>query len=624
MEVSTTDDLSPLSDASITNMIENLQEEGVLECHLPGGGYIHLSEELPYLVVYRQDEEGKDQITVKFILSEASFLIIGNKDFEGYQRLLYKLSDVMATKFKTFLMLEIFAGEVGSRQFKIKGPADKLPTTLDVFKNELDHLSSKYEMLPLEPAKIENTSKRHPAENVPLLEIAELKGSGSLLLGLEIPPVYRSEEGEEYPVFFRNFKDDLILAFHKTIYEFIRVQTSSGIGSYAALGQKYLKEKVFEIDKKLSRIEQSYQFLWLVSPANIHEIKKTFFESNYEKLLNYHYRLLPIDPDVLKRELYNLKIEDIDDPAISFLFREKREELDQQITMLSQRGTRNFFYNSILLYKGVDRLLCTEAEQLLNEVPETTKNNSEDLIDSLQFSSLARKEFEFFRKQDESFSSKVHIRKDVNILMVSQGELYIPEDYKMNKAESAALIQHEVGTHVLTYHNGKKQPLSQLSVGLADYDSLQEGLAVMAEYLVGGLTANRLRTLAGRVVAGKALVDGADFREIFRLLKIEYGFSAERAFNITSRIMQGGGFLKDIIYLKGLVELRQYLKDGGEYEPLLAGKFGVKHNPIIKALTERQILKPASLRPSYLLTKNVKEKLDLIREGLPLSKMITT
>ena len=73
MEVSTTDDLSPLSDASITNMIENLQEEGVLECHLPGGGYIHLSEELPYLVVYRQEEDRNDQITVKFVLSEASF-----------------------------------------------------------------------------------------------------------------------------------------------------------------------------------------------------------------------------------------------------------------------------------------------------------------------------------------------------------------------------------------------------------------------------------------------------------------------------------------------------------------------------------------------------------------------
>ncbi|WP_255702751.1 tyrosine/phenylalanine carboxypeptidase domain-containing protein [Antarcticibacterium sp. 1MA-6-2] len=118
-------------------------------------------------------------------------------------------------------------------------------------------------------------------------------------------------------------------------------------------------------------------------------------------------------------------------------------------------------------------------------------------------------------------------------------------------------------------------------------------------------------------------MDGGDFREIFRLLTREYGFLPERAFNITSRIMQGGGFLKDIIYLKGLVELRKYLQDGGEYEPLLAGKFGIKHTKIIQELTNRGILNSGVLRPSYLLTEDTEKKLDLIRKGLPLSKMIS-
>ena len=118
-------------------------------------------------------------------------------------------------------------------------------------------------------------------------------------------------------------------------------------------------------------------------------------------------------------------------------------------------------------------------------------------------------------------------------------------------------------------------------------------------------------------------MEGGDFQQIFRLLTKDYGFSAERAFNITSRIMQGGGFLKDIIYLKGLVELRKYLQDGGEYEPLLAGKFGIKHVGIIKELTDRNILQPGVLRPSYLLTEEVTKKLNLIREGLPLSQMIS-
>jgi uncharacterized protein (TIGR02421 family) len=615
--------ISELSKESIKKILTNLEKESETNCKLPGGGMMHIEKELPYLVIYRKKRN--DPYTKRMVISESSYLVIGEKDFEGYQQLIFAISDELSVKFKSYMLLEMYAGENGSSTFVIKGPSRKLPTTLEVLQKELNNINHIYSGLYLK-AEISDTKDRQATGDKPLLTIEQTKQCGAVLLGMEIPPVYRGDNKEFYPILFRNYRDYIIKALHIALYDFLRVQTSSSVPSYNALGRQVLKDKVFEIDRELSKIEKSYQFLWLVSPSNIYDIKKTFFESNYEEVLDYHYRLLPVDPDVLKRKLYNLKIEEVDDPAMSQIFREKREELDQQITMLNERGTRNFFYNSIRLHKGVGRDLCKEAEQVLNEIEEGQENSDvdeKDLIDSLEFSSLARKEFDYFRNQDENFKGKVHIRKDVNIMMVSQGELYVPHDYKMRRKESEALIQHEVGTHVLTYHNGKRQPLEQLSIGLADYDPLQEGLAVMAEYMVDGLTRNRLRTLAGRVIAGKALMDGGDFREIFRLLNKRYGFSPERAFNITSRIMQGGGFLKDIIYMQGLVELRKYLQDGGEYEPLLAGKFGIKHTGVIKELTDREILNPGALRPSYLLTENVKEKLNLIREGLPLSKMVS-
>ncbi len=612
-------DILHLSEKSIKLILTNLEENAEISCSLPGGGMLHIEKQLPFLVIYRKKEQ--DAGTNRMVISESSYLIIGTEDFKAYQKLLVAIADKLSAEFKSYMLFELYTGKPESKTFLIKGPADKLPSSLDALKKELNSINEIYSGLYLQ-AEIKSTKSRQAEQDEPLMSIEEAKKSGALLLGLEIPPVYRDENGKLYPVFFRNFKDYIIRAVHKLVFDYIRVQTSTQVSSYSALGPKYLKQKVLDIDRKLSKIENSYQFLWLVSPSNIHQIKKTFFESNYEKLLDYHYRLLPIDPDVLKRELYNLEIENIDDPAMSFLFRDKREELDQQISMLGERGTRNFFYNSIRLYKGVDRILCDAAEEILDQVPEETPKKEKELIDANGFSSLARKEFAYFQEQDRNFKCKVHIRKDVNIMMVSQGELYIPSEYKMNKMESKALIQHEVGTHVLTYHNGSQQPLKQLSVGLADYDPLQEGLAVTAEFIVGGLSANRLRTLAGRVIAGSALLDGGDFREIFRLLCEKYGFMPERAFNITSRIMQGGGFLKDIIYLKGLVDLRKYMEKGGEYEPLLAGKFGIKHTEIIRELTERKILKKGALRPSYMLNQDVTEKLNLIREGLPLSQMI--
>lgn len=626
MEVSPSRELQAFGEKSIAKIVEELQEECEIEKHLPGGGYLHMSDELPYLVIYRNEDEdiekGRDRATVRLILSEASFLIIGNKDFEGYQRLIFSLSEAMSSKFKSFLIVEVFAGDYESRKFKIKGPANKLSTTIKVLRDELDDVDSGYRALQLEETEVQDTLDRQPAGKKPILDLQQLKAAGCLLLGIEVPPVYRSEEGEDYPVFFRSFKDDFVVALHKTIFDFIRIQTSSGVRSYRALGQKNLQEKVKEIDRELASIETSYEFLWLVSPANIREIKDTFFASNYQKVLNYHYRLIPFDPDVLKRKLYNLKLEEIDDPALSYIFREKREELDLQISMLSERGSDNFFYNSMMLFGKIDNDLQREAETILKEVPEKEDREFESIMKAEDFRVLASREFDYFKEQDNNFSSKIHVRDDVNILMVSRGELYLPSDYKLNANETHALIQHEIGTHVLTYYNGQQQPLKLLSIGLTDYDTLQEGLAVLSEYLVGGLTGNRMRTLAGRVVAASARMHGADFQEIFRLLNKDYNFTPQRAFNITSRIMQGGGFTKDISYLKGLVQLKEHLEEGGELTSLLTGKYALEHMPIINELKDRRVLSPVKLTPRYLHTEETKSKLSKIREGIPLSQLI--
>ena len=612
-------EIPDFSENSIEQILTILEKDKEISCGLPGKGILHIEKELPYLVIYRRKKEDKG--TRRLVTNESSYLVIGNEDFPGYQKLLYRIADKISAEMESYLLFEIYSGEIDSTKIRIKGPAQKLPTALDTLKEDFLKINSEFTGLYLD-TEILDTPNRQAEGDAQLMSIEDAKNCGAVLVGLELPPIYRDKENNLYPVFFRNFKDYVIKAIHRSFFEFIRVQTSGGVASFNALGRKYLKKIVFDIDKQLADIERSYQFLWLVSPANIHDIKQEFFKSNYDHVIDYHYRLLPVDPDVLKRKLYNLKIEEIDDPAMSFLFREKREELDMQITMLSERGSKNFLYDSIRLYKGVEKPLCQEARDILNKVPEEEQIENNDLLDSKAFSSMARNEFDFFREQDENFKCKVHIRKDVNVMMVSQGELYIPEDYKMNRVEAEALIQHEVGTHVLTYYNGSKQPLNQLSIGLADYDPLQEGLAVMSEFMVDGLTANRLRILAGRVLAGEALMEGGNFQEIFRLLKMDYGFSAERAFNITSRIMQGGGFMKDIIYLKGLVLLKEYIKNGGEYEPLLAGKYGIKHTGIIKELTDRKVLKPVQIKPSYLHSEQMFKKLELIRNGLSLPQMV--
>lgn len=62
----------------------------------------------------------------------------------------------------------------------------------------------------------------------------------------------------------------------------------------------------------------------------------------------------------------------------------------------------------------------------------------------------------------------------------AEGTLFIPATASFREDRVEPLIQHEIGTHVVTYRNGESQPLSLLAVGLPGYEETQEGLAIMA------------------------------------------------------------------------------------------------------------------------------------------------
>ena len=151
----------------------------------------------------------------------------------------------------------------------------------------------------------------------------------------------------------------------------------------------------------------------------------------------------------------------------------------------------------------------------------------------------------------------------------------------------------------LTYHNARAQRFKLLAVGLPGYDELQEGLAVLAEYLAGGLSRARLRMLAARVVAVGDLVEGATFVDAFRGLTAS-GFGGQEAFTVVARVFRGGGLTKDAIYLRGLVSVLEYLREGGELELLFVGKIAAHHVPIARELRSRGVLEPPPALPRYL------------------------
>ncbi len=153
---------------------------------------------------------------------------------------------------------------------------------------------------------------------------------------------------------------------------------------------------------------------------------------------------------------------------------------------------------------------------------------------------------------------------------------------------------------------------------------MQEGLAVLAEYLGGALTGRRLRVLAARVVAARALVAGASFVEVFRLLNEEHGFQLKAAFQITMRVFRGGGLTKDFVYLQGLMKILDFIRKGGDLEKLYIGKIATRHVPLIKELIWREVLGPMPLRPGYLDSETGKKRLDELRRSEDLMDVVVS
>jgi uncharacterized protein (TIGR02421 family) len=243
-------------------------------------------------------------------------------------------------------------------------------------------------------------------------------------------------------------------------------------------------------------------------------------------------------------------------------------------------------------------------------------------VNAAAFARLAHEELDSYREVYAGLESEILIREDVTGVQVSDGDLLIGRSFSVSERRAWGLLQHEVGTHVVTHSNGLAQPLGQLATGLAGYEETQEGLAVTAEYMVGALTASRLRILAARVVTARAMTDGATFVESFRRLTRDFGFSSSSAFTICMRIYRSGGFTKDAIYLRGLKDVLAYMAQGRALEPLLVGKTSLADVPVIEELLWRGYLQPPRLTPRFLTAPRSEATLGHLRGGLTIFDLL--
>ena len=349
-------------------------------------------------------------------------------------------------------------------------------------------------------------------------------------------------------------------------------------------------------DHAMASLAGTVRFLLEMTPVNADDIRAQFL-ADPEVDPVFEYRALDVDPAVLDAQVAALPLDAVSDTTLAALLRNRQREMTLRVEMLRARNTPDFLQLSIAQYGPVLPALVDIADDLLSRLP--YGKLEQESVGAETFLAAAKAEIAHYRSIDPDAELHAEIRDDVSGVLVEGNTLLISRNAAVAGPRVNALLQHEVGTHLVTQVNGLAQPIRMLGAGLAHYDETQEGLAVLAEIACGGLTASRLRQLAARVVAVHALVGGASFVETHRLLT-GHGLPAGSAYSVAMRVYRAGGFTKDAIYLRGLLALLEHVAHGGALDLLFLGKFSLEDLPLVQDLADRGLLAPARLIPRYL------------------------
>lgn len=597
---------------------------------LPSLGRIHMDRPLPFLCVYRCTARERASQTDRLVASQPSYVVASSdrKLGPGLASLVGAVGGVLVEQFGACLILEIWPasgqppeeegqGRVSTPRFRIFASPHGYPDAIvDAFADALARIRIARRSAEVQVAR----GSRWGRPGLASIGTARaLASAGCSVLGLEVGPIWRNRDtGEVYPPVLLELRRKLSAPMRRLFFDFARAKTTHHPRHYHMLGRRAVVKAVWGVDRRLAEVSESFDFLLQVTPVDAERAWRQFEKSRFTRRPTFHYRPLPLGPALLKRRLFAAPIERIEDPTLALLFRQKQDELDRQITMLADIGKPSFLHGSVQVYGSVDDDLLALARGLLERLPSRPRGEAaKDCLDAEQLARRAREELAHYLGKDAVAAGDVQVRPDMHTgLMVSQGSLLIGHRARVPTERVEALLQHEIGVHVVTYRNALAQPFQQLHTGLAGYEALQEGLAVLAEYLAGGLSRPRLRLLAARVVAVRRMLDGASFVDVFRELSRTWGFDRKAAFSVAMRVFRGGGLTKDALYLDGLRQVLDYLGRGNEIAPLLIGKVGAEHLPLMRELRWRGVLREPPLTPRFMTMPGAVDRLARVANGI--------
>ena len=269
-------------------------------------------------------------------------------------------------------------------------------------------------------------SKISPPGHSTLLSAADQKRLNTTIVAAEINPIYIDPETKaDLPLVGRALSSQVSHSLQRAAFEFARVETNDRSMHYHALGRRTFVTAVKKVDQSLADVANSFDLLLTITPTNTEAAFRAFRRSKFETAPRFHYRPTAVDPDQLKRQLWNIPIERVEDLVLDQLFREKRRELDLKLTLIAERERQQFLPTSMALYGPMGQKLERSAAEILDQPIAENGAPRQRKVGATEFIRRAEQELVRIRDIHSLMGGKIIVRNDVSSLMVSSGNLIV-------------------------------------------------------------------------------------------------------------------------------------------------------------------------------------------------------
>jgi uncharacterized protein (TIGR02421 family) len=346
--------------------------------------------------------------------------------------------------------------------------------------------------------------------------------------------------------------------------------------------------------------------------------RRAFLDSGAERLPEVSYP--PFDPaptvalvEAARRDLH-------DDGVVDAWLRRSADEIETTAHMLATTGTAAFHEHAAALY-GEPRSPLPRTTVTPLDLADTIHEVLGRLVElemgltpppTHTADDVARRLRAGLSEVFGDDGPPVHIVEDLSAnAAASARRIRVRRDALFTDRDAEQLLQHEAYIHVATGMNGRRQPLTLLGVGQPGTTRAQEGLAVFAELASGTAELDRMRRLADRVLAIQAVVEGADFIDLFRWFQ-ERTTDDVQAYEATRRTFRGGPltggapFTKDVVYLSGLLEVANTIRTAfaaGRVDVLrllFVGKLAVRALPALAVCAQAGLVTRPTFVPPWV------------------------